>query len=62
MDTDKTLKSMAQWAVASATQSLAAHAREFAEDPRVKEMNGAEALEAFARAIETTNAKVFPRA
>ena len=52
---------MAQLALEEAMQSIARNAREFAERPHVANLSGPNALLAFASAIESTNATVWPK-
>ena len=57
---DEIMRDMAKLAMEQATSYFAAQAREFAKSI-LPTTNGQDALEAFARAIENTNAKVWPK-
>lgn len=60
MPNDEIMRRMAKMALESATSSLAIKAREFAKTLPTS-TTGADALEAFAAAIESTNDKQFPK-
>jgi hypothetical protein len=52
---------MAKLANEQATIMIAKFARQFAQQQSIKQLNGQDALLAFADAIESTNAKVWPK-
>jgi hypothetical protein len=54
------MRDMAKLAMEQAMQSVAGMADRFAADPRMLKLNGKEALTAFAAAMRSTNAKVWP--
>lgn len=54
---DEVMREMSKVALEAATQSIATHARQFALQSA--DLNGQDALNAFADAILSTNAKVF---
>jgi hypothetical protein len=54
------MRKMTQLAIKEVTTLLAQQAREFAPNLPAG-TTGAEALEAFARAIESTNEKIYPK-
>jgi hypothetical protein len=57
---DKIMRTMAKMAIEQATLMFARRAREFAQDPIVQGATAEQALNAFANAIESTNASVYP--
>lgn len=54
---EKMMENMAKIAIERATETLCMAAEQFA--PSARDLNGEEALLAFARAIRITNSKVF---
>lgn len=57
---DEVMKAMAKLAMEQAMQTIAEMADRFAASPAMLGINGREALTAFAAAIRSTNAKVWP--
>jgi hypothetical protein len=56
---DEIMRAMSSLAFESATTMLAARAREMAAEPVMEQINGRDALLAFAEAILSTNAKQY---
>lgn len=54
------MREMAKLAMEQATESFAKFAEQFAANPQMAKVNGQQALTAFAVAIRSTNAKVWP--
>ena len=60
LPTDEIMRSMAKIAMEQATSYFSVQARGFARN-LPPSISGRDALEAFARAIESTNLKVWPK-
>lgn len=54
------MKEMAKVAFEQATEMLARQAEQMASDPIMENVSGSDALLAFARAIRSTNGKMYP--
>lgn len=57
---EEIMRQMAKMAIEQATLMFAKRAREFAQDPLIQQGTAEQALTAFANAIESTNAAVYP--
>lgn len=57
---DEIMRQLSRMALEQATQAIAQKAREFAKT-MPQQINGRDALEAFASSIESTNEKAFGR-
>ena len=60
LPSDEIMSALSKIALEQATNHLAAQARQFAKTMPAG-ISGGEALQAFANAIESTNAKVWPK-
>jgi len=59
---DEVMAEMAKISLEQATSQIAQQAREYARHPFTQSLTGEMALTLFADAIESTNAKVWPKA
>lgn len=55
------MREMAKLAMEQAMQTIAAQCDHFAADPRMLDLNGQQALKAFANSMRSTNGIVWPK-